>query len=113
MPSLTSLTGLLAIFLLATHVNGQHGFGPGVHINSHYPHPPHDQPYTTRTYSPPPTTTTTTSSTFGPPTIISVPGVTTIETTVTLGVTAGVEGRGGGRSVPVEGTTLVAVVRRA
>ncbi|KAK3345646.1 hypothetical protein B0H65DRAFT_467264 [Neurospora tetraspora] len=51
-----------------------------------------------------------TTTTIVPPTIISVPGVTTVYETVDLGVTN--QPRGTGRSLPVQPTAFVAVIKR-
>ncbi|CCC05497.1 hypothetical protein SMACR_09344 [Sordaria macrospora] len=86
----------------------QWSHGPNVHDNHHYPHPPHDTPPSITVT---PTTTTTAAPTVTPPSIVSVPIISSFETNIDLGVTQ--QPRGPGRSLPVQPTTFAAVVKRA
>ncbi|KAK1773128.1 hypothetical protein QBC45DRAFT_105742 [Copromyces sp. CBS 386.78] len=116
MPSIRLITSLITLLAITANVNGE-PLAPSLdnRDDRHYPHPPHDPPH-----APPPpplsititptTTTTTTAPTITPPSIVSVPIVSSFETTIDLGVTQ--QPRGAGKSLPVQPTTFAAVAKR-
>ncbi|KAK3953025.1 hypothetical protein QBC32DRAFT_340107 [Pseudoneurospora amorphoporcata] len=125
MPSLSLITSLITLLAISANVNGEplapsldNRDGSDHRDNRHYPHPPHDPPHDPPHAPPPPplsitvtpTTTTTAAPTITPPSIVSVPIVSSFETTIDLGVTQ--QPRGAGKSLPVQPTTSTAVIKR-